>query len=132
MRGNTYSFGLFSFLRKAAGREVVFLLASLFFILWPKRIPRILGMKGRQKPLDGNPGRIRNIEKSQIFISVEEQPNVTRMTSVLPASAAVETAVGAAGDHEQPMFVNVIAATCGVWVLCVVLVQIIGFTQLYD
>lgn len=53
------------------------------------------------------------------------------MTSVLPASAAVEAAVGAVGDHEQPMFVNVIAAACGVWVLCVVLVQIIGFTQLW-
>jgi len=53
------------------------------------------------------------------------------MTSVLPASAAVETAAGATGNHEPSMVVVIIAAACGIWVLVVVLVQIIGFTQLY-
>jgi hypothetical protein len=53
------------------------------------------------------------------------------MTSVWPASAAVEAAVGAVGDHEQSMLALVIAAVCGVWALAVVLVQTIGFTQLY-
>jgi hypothetical protein len=48
------------------------------------------------------------------------------MTSVWPASAAVE----AAGDHEQSMLAVAIATVCGVWTLAVVLVQTIGFTQL--
>jgi hypothetical protein len=54
------------------------------------------------------------------------------MTSVLPASAAVRAAVEAAGDHEPSTLVALIVVACGVWVFCVVLVQIIGFTQLYD
>jgi hypothetical protein len=53
------------------------------------------------------------------------------MTSVLPASAVVGTAGGAAGCHDSSMVVVIIAAVCGIWVLVVVLVQLIGFTQLY-
>jgi hypothetical protein len=53
------------------------------------------------------------------------------MTRVLPASAAVGAAAGAAGDHEPLTFISIIAAACGIWVLVVVLVQIIGVTQLY-
>jgi hypothetical protein len=52
------------------------------------------------------------------------------MTSVWPASAAVEAIVGADGDHEQSMFAVIIATICGIWALAVVLVQTIGFTQL--
>jgi hypothetical protein len=53
------------------------------------------------------------------------------MTSVLPASAAVESAAGATGDHEPSIVVVIIASACGIWVLVIMLVQIIGFTQLY-
>ena len=53
------------------------------------------------------------------------------MKSALPASAAVEAAVGDVGGHEQSMLVQVIAAVCGVWALAVLFVQTIGFTQLY-
>jgi hypothetical protein len=56
---------------------------------------------------------------------------VTRMASVLRASAAVEAAVGTVRDHEPPMVAVIISAACGIWVLVVMLVQIIGFTQLY-
>lgn len=56
---------------------------------------------------------------------------MTHMTSLWSASVAVEVAGEAFGDHEQSMFALVIAAVCGVWALAVLLVQVVGFTQLY-
>jgi hypothetical protein len=53
------------------------------------------------------------------------------MSSGLPASAAVRAVAGAAGDHEASKVVVIVAAVCGVWFSIVVLVQMIGFAQLY-
>ena len=52
------------------------------------------------------------------------------MISALPTSAAVRTAAGAVGGHESSMAAVVVAAACGIWVLVIILVQLIGFTQL--
>lgn len=47
------------------------------------------------------------------------------------SSVATAAAVVAATGHDMPTWLFAIALACGIWYLFIVLVQAIGFTQLY-
>jgi hypothetical protein len=58
--------------------------------------------------------------------------NCVRMT-IVPRDSPVATAgtVVAAGDHEMSTWIFAIALACGIWYFFILVVQAIGFTQLY-
>ena len=58
--------------------------------------------------------------------------NCVRMT-IVPRDSSVATAgtVVAAGDYEMSTWIFAIALACGIWYFFILVVQAIGFTQLY-